>query len=78
MANSEAGRTLFVFDFDNTLVNSNSDTWVGDALGSAALEKVKAGMSDWWDKWREFVNRLLAQLHSEGASREDILGHMKK
>lgn len=78
MANSEARKTLFVFDFDNTLVNSNSDTWVGDALGSDAMEKVKADMNDWWDKWREFVNRLLAQLHSEGASREDILGHMKK
>lgn len=78
MAKNEAGKTLFVFDFDHTLVNFNSDTWVGDALGSGALEKVKADMSDWWSKWREFVNRLLAQLHSEGASREHILDQMKK
>lgn len=71
-------RTLFVFDFDYTLVDDNADTWVGDTLGSTAVEKVKSEMSDWWHEWREFVNRILSQLHSEGASREDILEHMKK
>lgn len=75
---AEQGKTLFVFDFDKTLVDDNTDTWVGNALGSAAVEKVQAEMSDWWCKWREFVNRVLTQLHSEGASREDILEHMKK
>ena len=74
----EGARTLFVFDFDYTLVDDNADTWVGDTLGSAAVEKVKGEMSNWWHEWREFVNRILSQLHSEGASREDILEHMKK
>ena len=74
----ERGRTLFVFDFDYTLVNDNADTWVGGTLGSKALEVVKAEMKDWWQDWREFVNRLLQQLHVEGASRADILEHMKK
>lgn len=72
------GKVLFVFDFDNTLVNDNSDTWVGGTLGSEAHEKVKVWMSDWWHQWRDFVNHIMMQLHKEGASRTDILEHMKK
>ena len=69
--------TLFVFDLDDTLVDGNADTWVGHAV-SGAVERVRAEMSDRGYKWREFENRLLALLHREGASREDILQHMKK
>ena len=69
--------TLFVFDFDYTLVDGNTHTWVGHAV-SGAMERVQAEMSDWRYKWREFGDRLLAQIHREGASREDILQHMKK
>lgn len=74
----EKGRKLFVFDFDNTLVNDNTDTWVGGTLGSNALDIVKNEMSDWWNDWRQFVNKLLLQLHYEGASPLDIFNHMKK
>lgn len=75
---ADSEHVLFVFDFDHTLVNNNTDTWVGDALGSEAHEKVKARMSDWWQRWREFVNNIMLQLHSEGASPTAILEHMKK
>ena len=75
---AEEKKQLFVFDFDNTLVNGNADTWVGVALGSGAMEVVKKEMRNWWHEWREFVNRLLLQLHKEGASRDDIVRQMKK
>lgn len=73
-------RKLFVFDFDNTLVNGNADTWIGDTLGNRdAMEAVKAEMNDtWYDDWRTFVNKLLYRLHQDGASRDDILAHMRK
>ena len=67
-----------MFDFDNTLVNGNADTWVGGTLSSGAMEAVKAEMSNWYHDWREFINKLLLQLHREGASHDDILVHMKK
>ena len=72
------GTTLFAFDFDETLVDGTAETWVGRAAGSGAVERVQADMSDWWYEWREFVNRLMVLLHSEGVSREDILQHLKK
>ena len=72
------GRKLFVFDFDYTLVNDNADTWVGGTGGGGAVEKVKAEMSKWYHDWRDFVNKVLLQLHREGASRDDIVGHMRK
>ncbi|BDA47728.1 probable pyridoxal phosphate phosphatase PHOSPHO2 [Coccomyxa sp. Obi] len=72
-AREDAGtsRTLVVFDFDWSLVEENSDTWVLDQLGATHIfKRLKAtGMP-----WTQLMDASLLAAHKElGRQQQDIL-----
>ena len=75
------GRVLFAFDFDHTLVDGNTDTWVwavplpgGRRLANEKIRELRKENAVWAD----FMNHLFRLLRKEGAGRDDILEHMSK
>lgn len=60
--------TLIVFDFDWSLIDCNSDTWVVEKLG--AMESMKALMSTL--PWTQLMDRMMGELHNGGWTLEDI------
>lgn len=72
-----AGQMLFVFDFDDTLVEGLSDTWVlQTAPDLAALDITK--LYDQYGCWCKMMNDLMQLIHERGHGREDVLTCMKK
>ncbi|KAG0290453.1 hypothetical protein BGZ96_006077 [Linnemannia gamsii] len=61
---------LFVFDFDWTLIDADSDYFVFEHL-SAELSKIQLG-SIGKVQWTDLQQRLLGELFDRGVSREDI------
>lgn len=80
-------RTLFVFDFDHTLVDDNTDTWVmrvRPALG--LLESLAGAMQTEVDVcgrkqrpcWTELMDSALGRIHAAGCGSEELLAHMRR
>lgn len=60
--------TLIVFDFDWSLIDCNSDTWVVDKLG--AMERMKSFQGTL--PWTQLMDRMMTELHNDGRTLEDI------
>ncbi|KAG1679772.1 hypothetical protein FOA52_012683 [Chlamydomonas sp. UWO 241] len=62
-----SGRVLVAFDFDHTVVDANSDTWVYKALPSGALpDDIKALYQP--GQWTRFMNDVFEHCHQEGVT----------
>lgn len=62
---------MAIFDFDHTLVDGNTDTWVTKLLPSTMQlmeEHRKSGMC-----WTNIMDKVFGVLHSENLSREDYV-----
>ncbi|KAK9905585.1 hypothetical protein WJX75_002525 [Coccomyxa subellipsoidea] len=70
VANATQARTMVVFDFDWSLVEENSDTWVLDQLGATEIFKqLKATVMP----WTELMDASLLAAHEKlGKHRQDI------
>lgn len=78
---AEKKRTLFVFDFDNTLVEGNSDSWLWTAPlpgGRVLPEEAVSQLRQKHSQWTEFMNHVMGLLHDEGVRQTAIVEHMKK
>jgi len=63
--------TTFVFDFDHSLVDNNTDTFVFDVLSPSLREKVNALSAD--VQWTELMNQSLNELQEQqGKTVENI------
>ena len=78
MAQSVPPRTLFVFDFDHTLIDDNTDTFI---LKITQDPKIKSQFKTWHTVglcWTECMRRLFKELHSQTVSPNEIVSHMQK
>ena len=69
------GNTTIVLDFDNTMIDSNSDEIVPCKVqGGIHADSFKKKLSTltWGDSWTEFMNDIFADLANEGVSLEDL------
>ncbi|MEW5308976.1 MAG: hypothetical protein WDW38_000893 [Sanguina aurantia] len=67
---------LVVFDFDHTIVDDNSDTFIYSAAPSGGLPRsVQALCRE--GHWTEFMNDTFAHLHSQGVSTERMLDTLR-
>lgn len=64
----ETMETLVVFDFDWSLIDCNSDTWVVEKLG--AMERMKSFRDTL--PWTQLMDRMMTELHNDGRTLEDI------
>ena len=78
MAQSVSPTTLFAFDFDHTLIDANTDTFI---LEITQNSKIKAQFEAWRRDhlcWTECMRRLFKELHAETVSPSEIVSHMEK
>ena len=71
-------KCLFVFDFDYTLVDGNTDTHV---FGVAPELEVNSHLNDLRRRfpcWPLMINHVMKKIHSSGHGREEVVAHMKK
>ena len=75
---SNTKQVLFVFDFDHTLVNHNTDTHIFDI---APELKVRSRLRELRQKipcWPLMINHVMGEIHSAGHDQEEVTSHMKK
>lgn len=64
-------KVLLVFDFDNTIIDDNSDTWI---IQCAPDKKLPIELQDSYQKglWTEFMGRVFKYLRDEGVKEEEL------
>nr|XP_004651991.1 pyridoxal phosphate phosphatase PHOSPHO2 [Jaculus jaculus] len=64
-------KILLVFDFDNTIIDDNSDTWI---VQCAPDKKLPVELEDSYEKgfWTEFMGRVFKYLGEEGVKAEEM------
>ena len=69
-------KTLFVFDFDNTLVDDNTDTWVMKLRPDLGLQERLRDLRRQFSCWTDLMDHVFSELHRAGCEREEVLEHM--
>ena len=64
-------KILLVFDFDNTIIDDNSDTWI---VQCAPEKKLPLELKDSYKKgfWTEFMGRVFKYLGDEGVREDEM------
>ncbi|KAM4859278.1 pyridoxal phosphate phosphatase PHOSPHO2 isoform 1-T8 [Thomomys bottae] len=64
-------KILLVFDFDNTIIDDNSDTWI---VQCAPNQKLPIELQDSYQKgfWTEFMGRVFKYLGNEGIGEDEM------
>lgn len=64
-------KILLVFDFDNTIIDDNSDTWI---VRCAPEKKLPVELKDSYKKgfWTEFMGRVFKYLGDEGVREDEM------
>ena len=71
-------KSLFVFDFDYTLIDENSDTFVMSLCPELELKRGLASKRTEFSSWTKLMDHTLSLLHKQGCVREHIEQHMKQ
>ena len=61
---------LFAFDFDHTVVNENSDTYITKLAKAPVPKEVKSFYDG--TNWTEYMNKVFIYLHQQGVTIQDI------
>lgn len=69
-------KILFVFDFDNTLVDDNTDTWVMKLRPDLGLQEKLRDLRRQFSCWTDLMDHVFSELHRAGCRREEVLEHM--
>ncbi|GLJ29269.1 hypothetical protein SUGI_0577230 [Cryptomeria japonica] len=66
--------TVIIFDFDQTLIDCNSDPWVVNQLGAAELMNslLRTNLP-----WTSLMDRMMEELHAKGKNVSDIQNSLK-
>ncbi|XP_064113282.1 probable phosphatase phospho2 isoform X1 [Macrobrachium nipponense] len=70
-------KVLLAFDFDHTLIDNNSDTYI---YKLAPGHKIPADLKNLYrkDGWTHYMGEVFKYLHSNGMRKEDILNCLKE
>lgn len=76
---SEAAKTLFAFDFDHTLVDDNTDTFIMSLCPELGLTaNLSAKRAEFGGGWTKFMDHTFSLIHGQGCTKEQIIQHMGK
>lgn len=70
-------RILYAFDFDHTIVNENSDTFINQLLLDKVLTPSVRSTYD-GTNWTEFMNNVFTLHHQQEVSIQQILDCIKQ
>lgn len=76
MAERIEKRLLFVFDFDHTLVDANTDLWVMDVRPELHLRERMTELRRQFACWTDFMDYVFLLLYEAECGREELLTHM--
>ena len=68
--------TLFVFDFDHSLIDDNTDTWVMDIRPELRIRENLGAMRRRFECWTDLMDHVFMIIHKAGCGQEDVLEHM--
>lgn len=72
-------RVLFAFDFDNTVVNDNTDLWILRCSPRLPkLEEYVRSIRKNFDCWTDLMAHIFQTLHTNECTQEEIVDWMKK
>ncbi|KAF9917513.1 putative phosphatase phospho1 [Lobosporangium transversale] len=76
MPTSIISKRLVVFDFDWTLIETDSDYWIAEHFGQEFAQQ----QQDLFDKvqWTDLQDLLLGQMHQRGVTRQDLEKSLKE
>ncbi len=74
----KGNKTLFVFDFDHTLVDDNTDTFIMDLCPQLDLKRSLRARRKDFSSWTQFMDHVFYLVHKEGCTKDDIKNHMRK
>ena len=75
--NLMAAKQLLVFDFDNTLVPGNTDTWVMDVRPELKLRKRLRELRADFVCWTDLMARVFELLHGAGCGQDEMMEFMR-
>lgn len=70
-------RTLFVFDFDYTLVDDNTDTWIMSICPELRIHENLRSLRKQFECWTDFMDHVFS-LISPHTTEESVLEHMRQ
>ncbi len=68
-------RTLFVFDFDHTLIDDNVDTWIMSVHPNL---KVYGTVQKEFPCWTDFIHHTAKLIYEQGVSSDELLAHVEQ
>ena len=71
-------KTLFVFDFDYTLIDDNSDTFIMSLCPQLNLRRDLESKRKEFGSWTKFMDHVLSLIHREGCTKDHVLQHMRR
>lgn len=71
-----AGRRLFVFDFDHTLIDDNTDTWIMEVRPELRLREGLRALRRQFPCWTDLMDDVFSKIHRAGCGKEEILEHV--
>lgn len=74
----KVAETLFVFDFDHTLIDDNSDTWIMDLCPELNLRSQLHSLRTQYSSWTKLMDHVFSLIHEQGRTKDEIINHMKK
>ncbi|XP_022099092.1 pyridoxal phosphate phosphatase PHOSPHO2-like isoform X2 [Acanthaster planci] len=66
-------KMLFVFDFDQTIINCNIDVWIRRLLPNGKVPKQIKDRYKEHDSWTQYMADIFSHLHSSGIHKSEIL-----
>ncbi|XP_047330688.1 thiamine phosphate phosphatase-like protein [Impatiens glandulifera] len=65
---------IVVFDFDHTMIDDNSDTWIVEKMGlTSVFNQLRRKLP-----WNSLMDKMMEELHSSGKTIEDIAECLKQ
>ena len=71
-------RSLFVFDFDHSLIDDNTDTWIMDIRPELHLRERMRNLRRQFECWTDFMDHIFMIIHGSDCGKEEIMAHMGK
>lgn len=78
MASKQNIKTLFVFDFDHTLIDDNVDTWIVSVRPRLQDIVCFNTLRATFPCWTDLIDHIFSLISDEGVTETEILTHMKK
>lgn len=71
--NRNFNKKLFVFDFDETITDANTDTWIYKALEGERLPQSVLDKFTTKGEWNQFMKEIFTHLHQSGVTEQQMI-----